>query len=205
MSRGNHRNGEIELITDRSTAERLILNHLKPLGVIYEDVYIRLNKDPVIFQNGKPGTYLRLESAKKSKEGQAGSAVLCIVNNRILLLNIFRHATRSRSLEIPRGFAEHETDFQTAVREVSEETGFTTDVIHHLGYIHPDTGITSNRVAVFIATIHVSNTVGSDPIESHAHRGFYTFNEVKSLIAEGRITDAFTLSALTLALVKGYL
>lgn len=205
MYKGDHTKGEIELVISSEKTNTLASDELKPLGLVYSDNFIKVHRDPVLFPDGNSGSYLRLASQKVSLDGNVGSAVIGVTDSKILLINMFRHALRARSLEIPRGFSEGDSDLSTALREVKEETGYIPDSIKLIGYVHPDSGLTSNKVALYYATLDTSNRFGLDKIEPVADQSFYELSEIKYLIQQGQITDSFTLSALTLAYVQGFL
>jgi ADP-ribose pyrophosphatase len=202
---GDHKKGEIEIIVDDAQADALVPDKMKPLGVVYSDPYIRLQKDPVLFPNGKAGAYIRLMPQKVSLNGNAGSAVIGVVNDKVLLINIFRHALRQRSLEIPRGFSEGDSDLDTALREVKEETGYDPDEIELIGHMHPDSGLTSSKVALYYARLNTRNRGKLDEIEAVGDQSFYTMDEIKTLVHNGSITDSFTLASIAMAMIKGYL
>lgn len=198
---GDHKKGEIEIITNPVEIESL--SESNNLGVVYSDEYIKVQKDPVIFPNGKRGTYIRV-MPQKMHNGNAGSAVIGVFNGKILLFNIFRHSIRQYSLEIPRGFAKEGSDVSKAIREI-RETGFEPRSIELIGYVHPDTGLLSSRVSVYYAELFI-DLRGISPDDGPINeQNFYSIEEVKRLIREGVITDSFTLSALALAMMKGYL
>jgi ADP-ribose pyrophosphatase len=205
LYKGDYTKGEIELITDEALVEKLVPEKMKPVGVVYADEYIRIQKDPVLFPNGKAGTYIRLISQKISLNGNTGSAVIGVANGKVLLINIFRHALRRRSLEIPRGFSEGGSDIETAMREVKEETGYTPYKIDFIGSVNPDSGLTSSQVAIYFATLDTSDRTELDDTEAVGDQRFYSMDEIKTLICDGDITDSYTLSALTMAMIKGFL
>lgn len=205
MYLGDHTKGEIEIITDEKRASHLVPDKMKPFGVVYEDSYIKVYKDPVIFPNGSAGSYLRVTASKISLTGNAGSAVIAVLDGKILLINIFRHSLRRRSLEIPRGFSEGDSDIETALREVREETGYNIMGIQYIGSMNPDSGLTSNSVAIYYAELDKDNRIDILDNEGTEEQRFYSKDEINTLIMEGRITDSFTLAAVTLASARGFI
>src|SRR5947209_2430030 len=69
-------------------------------GVFYEDPYILLLRDAVIFPDGNPGLYHR---AIARHDEPTGVAVLARYRGRFVLVRHFRLPTRAWHLEIPRG------------------------------------------------------------------------------------------------------
>jgi ADP-ribose pyrophosphatase len=83
-----------------------------------------------------------------------GVAILPIVEGRLGLLRIYRHAIKRHLWEIPRGFIDPgEPERNSARRELVEETGLTcTNAdLESLGVIAPEPGILAARVHLFVA------------------------------------------------------
>lgn len=205
MYLGDHTKGEIEIIVDQDKANEVIPDKLKPFGLVYEDAYIKVYKDPVLFPNGSAGSYLRVTASKLGITGSAGSAVIAVADGKILLINIFRHALRRKSFEIPRGFSEGDSDIETALREVKEETGYSPTRIQLIGSMNPDSGLTSNSVAIYYAELDTCTRVAILDNEGTEEQTFYSKDEIMDLIMEGKITDSFTLAAITLASARGFI
>ena len=162
------------------------------VGVVYEDQYILVLRDAVEFPNGQRGTYIRVLSRS------GGVVILPLLDNRVVLLNRYRHATRRWHLELPRGFAEGATpSVHDARREVAEEIGTRVHDIKRLGTIHSDTGLTNNAVVAFIAYVGPIGT--PDALEAVRSIDLLTPAELTQRIADGTITDAYTLATHALA------
>ncbi|WP_093840099.1 NUDIX hydrolase [Streptomyces aidingensis] len=171
-----------------------------PVGVVYADPYIRVLRDPVRFPDGRNGTYIRILPTAESP----GCAVLPLLDGRIVLLENFRHATRSWELEIPRGFGTDGLSGQeNALKELREELSARTAEISPLGAVHPDTGLYAQRVELFLARLE---SIG-EPERAVGIRGVRLVSEaeLEGLVREGEVTDGFTLSALAQARVRGLL
>ena len=62
------------------------------------------------------------------KDGFSGVGVLPVIDDDVILIEIYRHPINQISMEIPKGFIEHgETASAAAVRELFEETGVEID------------------------------------------------------------------------------
>ncbi len=169
-------------------------------GVVYEDPYIIVVRDAVRRPDGDLGTYVRTLPAS----GDAGAAVLPILDRQVVLLRHFRHATRAWHLEIPRGFGEpNVTAAELARQELHEEIGAGVDTLVELGKFHSNNGIASDCVELFLAEIHELGKPGTregiSGIES------YSPDQVAGMIRTSRISDSFTIGAFTRAYLRGLL
>jgi ADP-ribose pyrophosphatase len=103
-------------------------------GIFYEDPYIILLRDAVIFPDGKPGLYHRVIARH---DDPTGVAVLGRYDGKIVLVRHFRHPSRTWHLEIPRGAVGADEDpAHVAHLEISEEIGGTIRSLRRLGLLH---------------------------------------------------------------------
>lgn len=203
--KGDYTKGEIEIVTDAEEIKQNLKPHHYPLGEVYKDKFITINKDAVRFANGQYGSYLNIDSTVSSDAGHSGSAVLAHSEGKFLLISIFRHSLRRKSLEIPRGFSEGETDIETALREVREETGYSSKSITTIGVIAPDTGTNAGTVAIYFAELDTSYRAEICTSEGTEEQKFYSSQEIDEFIASGEIVDSFTLAAITLARARKFI
>lgn len=84
-----------------------------------------------------------------------GAAVVLAVDEdqRVLVLQQYRHAVQSRLVELPAGLCdvEGEDALETAKRELHEEAGLRASSWEHLLTTHPSPGVSSERIEVFVA------------------------------------------------------
>ena len=87
------------------------------------------------------------------------------------------------------------------MREAVEEMGpaWAGATLKRLGVIHPDSGLLTTEVAVYAA--HLDAVPDTDHVEgiTGAAQKWVPASALPQLISSGAITDAMTLSALTLA------
>ncbi len=138
--------------------------------------------------------------APKIKTGDliTGVAVLPVVDGKLGLLRIYRHAIRRHLWEIPRGFVDPgESDRSSALRELEEETGLScADAdLESMGIFAPEPGILAARVHLFMA--HRCRAVRPFSGEEFGHKEFRLFRpeQVFALHEAGEIQDSSTLIA----------
>jgi 8-oxo-dGTP pyrophosphatase MutT (NUDIX family) len=143
--------------------------------------------------------YLVVEG-KVSQPGRiTGVCVLPIVDGRMVLLEVYRHALGSRLWEAPKGFLDAgETPAEAARRELAEETGLTCAPEHlvPLGSVAAEASTLATRAALFAAT-RCTGTPRTDEGEIGLGKlQLFDAAAVTALDREGRIEDAATLVAL---------
>ncbi|MFD9501177.1 NUDIX hydrolase [Streptomyces sp. NPDC060035] len=167
-------------------------------GVLYQDRFVVLLRDPVRFPDGSTGTYIR----SISPTPEQGCVVLPLLGGEVVLIEHFRHATRSWQWEVPRGFGtEGLSGGANAAKELREEIGAVALEIVPLGELHPDTGATADRVSLFAARIEALGPL--DAAEGIRSCVTVPFAEAEAMVADGRITDAFTIAVLMRARLAG--
>lgn len=162
------------------------------VGVLASDPYLGyLVRDAVAFSDGKYGLYNRVISI-------GGVIVLPILNNSIVLINIFRHSSRRSFLEAPQGHIVSENNLENDVRrELQEEIGSEPVIIEPLGKIYTSTGLTSERLKAFTAEI---TSIGLPQREEGITDIIVIPNsEIDDYVKLGIICDGPTLSVIYLA------
>lgn len=129
----------------------------------------------------------------------AAAIVALTENKEILLIKQYRHAVDGYIWEIPAGtISGSETPLACAQRELIEETGYCAETWNALGAITPAPGYADERIHLFLACDLKEKAQNLDHDEViTVHK--VAAEEVLSMVAEGKIQDAKTLSALFLA------
>lgn len=169
-------------------------------GVMYEDPWTIIVRDAVRRPDGTLGAYARSIPARDG----TGAAVLPMLDEQIVLLRLFRHATREEHLEIPRGFGEAGVSAADQARhELREEIQAEADTLTELGRFHANTGAEGGATELFFAQIsqhgQPQSAEGILSVEVESPR------RVAELIRDARITDSFTTAAFTRAWLHGLL
>ncbi|WP_406269910.1 NUDIX hydrolase [Streptomyces sp. NBC_00191] len=167
-------------------------------GVVYEDPYVMVLRDPVRFPDGRTGTYIR----SIGTTAEPGCVVLPLLDGEVVLVEHFRHATRSWLWEVPRGFGTRGlAGEQNAAKELREEIGADVRELIPLGSVHPDSGAVGDRVLLYAARI---DAIGALALGEGIRRTLtVSFAEAEEMVGDGRITDAFTIVALSRARLAG--
>lgn len=165
----------------------------RKIGVLYRSPYSIMVVDLVSGPDKVLFAYERLLPAVSS------DAVVIVprYGNKYILLMQYRHSLRKELIAFPRGFGESGLSaVENAAKELSEEVGALTLEARLIGYVDPDSGMVSNRVAVVGCT--VDRVLEKQGYEGIRKVMLLTEEELIERIKDGSITDGYTLSALTL-------
>ena len=170
-------------------------------GIFYEDPYIVVLRDAVIFPDGKPGLYHRVIARH---DEPTGVAVLGRYDGKIVLVRHFRHPSRAWHLEIPRGAVGADEDPGHVARlEISEEIGGTIRSLTRLGLLHGASALMRHSVVLVYAELE---SIGTPALgEGIAEILLVSPAEFEQMIADSAITDAFTVAAAYHARLRGLL
>ncbi len=172
------------------------------IGMVFTDPFIVILRDLVEFPGGFRNGYIRLYNRAYLEGGAAGVVMLPEMNGRLLLMHQFRHATRSWHWEIPRGFGEPGVEAENQARaEIDEEVGGEIAKISELGLYFNNTGLEGNPIYLFLVEMA---SVGEPKLKFGVDKFLWvSVSELEKMIADGEITDGFTIAAYTRAKLKG--
>jgi ADP-ribose pyrophosphatase len=169
------------------------------VGVAYEDPYLMLVRDAIVFPDGSPGIHHRV---LRPGTEPSGVAVLPYLGGRVVLVRHFRHATRSWHWEAPRGAIDPgETVVQAAIRELREEVEGEVAKLRILGRIHGSTALMGMSVA--LAWADLTGLGRTQVTEGITGTKQVTPSELDAMVLNGEITDAFTLGCILHARLVG--
>ena len=118
-------------------------------------------------------------------------------NGDIMMINQFRYPMKQIFLEVPAGKIDpNENPFDTAKRELVEETGISAKEFHYVGHFYPAIGYADEIIHIFAATGLLEGVKEADKDEFLMNERI-SFNHAIELIHKGEITDGKTISSLT--------
>lgn len=202
-------NGVIEIIQDvtefeaaREAARQFRARHDMPfhdtrIGLLAQDPYVTLLRDPVRFPDGSLGLYNRIV------EGRCVVG-LPVLAGKLVLIRVFRHGLRRWSIEFPRGACEgNESPADAVRREIYEEIGAEVTQMSSLGSFTPGGGTLTTIAQFFL--VEVSGIGTLDKAEGISNALLCSVAEVKEMACNDEIIDGFTLSIFLRALLMGKL
>lgn len=129
----------------------------------------------------------------------AAAIVAMFPDNRLLMLEQYRHAVGRYIWEIPAGTLDaEESGISCAKRELTEETGYRAGSWTELGSITPLPGYSDERIHLFLArdlSPAAQNLDFDEVLAVHE----IPFGEALKMMHDGSIQDAKTICALCLA------
>ena len=119
--------------------------------------------------------------------------------HEIVLVKQFRFGVKRNSWEIPGGVMEPGEDpLEAGLREMAEETGYTTESARLLGSVRPNPAIQSNTCHFVVAErVRLNATLDWDEHEEIVAKAF-PIDEVYEMVRQGEIYHSLALNALLL-------
>ncbi|RLL48145.1 NUDIX hydrolase [Oceanobacillus piezotolerans] len=155
---------------------------------IFEGKIISLQVDEVELPNGKT-------SKRELIKHPGAVAVIAITDdNKIVLVEQYRKPLEKTLVEIPAGKLEDgENPIIAAIRELEEETGYTTNDLHFVTSFYSSPGFADELLHIYITNelTKVDNPKPGDEDE-FVEVLELTLDEAKQLVTEERIHDAKT-------------
>lgn len=160
--------------------------------VIYEGKVVQLQVDDVLLPNGK-------EAKRELIKHPGAVAIIPITKNKkIVMVEQYRKPLEKSIIEIPAGKLEKgESPEITAVRELEEETGYTTKKLTKVTSFYTSPGFADEIMHIYVSDelekLDFPPALDEDEfVEIHE----LTLAEAKQYIQEQRIHDAKTIYAI---------
>jgi len=156
---------------------------------VHKGKILNLRRDDIELPNGAA-------AIREVVEHSGGSAVLCVMDGKVLLVKQFRYPYKEEIWEIPAGkLNPGETPEQTAIRELEEECGVRAERVIKLFDVYPSPGYTDEIIRIYRAEGLTKTHVNLDEDEFLTGKWFEEA-ELKNMIKNGEIKDGKTLIAL---------
>jgi ADP-ribose pyrophosphatase len=167
--------------------------------VVYENRWLRLREDELLRDDGSGGLYAVVEKPP-------ACVLLPLYEDRVVLVEQYRHTVGARFWECPQGAHEGEpqpTREQLARAELVEETGFRAGSLQHLGRLYFAYGMSNQPFDAWLATDLTPGPQQLEPEEEGLRVGSFQPTEVQRMIDRGEIADAATVAVWGLARSAG--
>ncbi len=159
---------------------------------IYEGHIINLRVDKVTVVSGT--------STREIVEHNGGSVIAAVTDdNKIIMVKQFRKPMESPILEVPAGKLDGDEDpADAALRELSEETGYTAGKLEKLTEFYPSVGYTTEVLHIYLATDLKPGACHPDENEVLEVMEM-DLEEVYRMVMDGKIHDGKTIAAVMMA------
>ena len=135
-------------------------------------------------------------TARREVAVHPGGAVVVAVKNdgKIVMVTQYRYPSKEILLELPAGKLDKGEDPQVcATRELTEETGYTSNKISKLGKINTSPGFCSEVLHIYLAEDLVPGNHAREEGEEEMEMFEFTLYEIEEKIRTGEISDAKTI------------
>ncbi|MBN2163926.1 MAG: NUDIX hydrolase [Pontiellaceae bacterium] len=166
--------------------------HEKTLSrkTVYEGLILNVDMLEVELENG------RRSHREIVQHGVAVAIIPRLPDGRFAFIRQFRKPMERICFEVVAGNMDHdgEDEADTAIRELKEETGYIADSMELLGPIFPSVGYCTERIDVFYCEVTGRGDTSFDDDE-RIETVTVSEEEMDTMIRDGKIADAKTLSA----------
>jgi len=146
--------------------------------------------DSVRASDGREGSFFVIESRDWV------NVIAMTVDQRVVLIEQFRHGVEETILEIPGGMIDPGEDpLNAAKRELAEETGYTSDNWTFLGKSRPNPAIQNNVIFHYLAADSAQTLEKEFDEHESITTKLLSLDGVSKLIATGEITHSLVIAA----------
>lgn len=175
-------------------------DHVECLGSnqVYANPWMVVREDEVRHLDGSTGIYAVVEAPDIA-------LIIPIVVDRLHLVEQYRYPVAGRRWEFPSGTTDPVLDGDPsalAERELREETGLAAGRLARLGTLDTMPSTLNQQCAVFLATDLSHHTPQREHEEQDMQSSWFTRGDVERMINDGAITDAKSIAAYALLLIR---
>ncbi len=162
----------------------------KHTRIVYQNSWIKVREDSVVFPNGDEGIYGVVTMANTV-------AVAARRNDSFCLVRQYRYTVGKDSWEFPSGHIRaDETPLGAAKRELREEAGLEASCWTDLGSVHPALGILNTTRHLFLAEDLRDVQTGHEASEQDMLACWFPLAKINKMIRENQIFDDYVLAVL---------
>lgn len=168
---------------------------------IYRNQWMTLKEDQILRANGKKGIYSVVEK-------NDFVIIIPIQDDDIYVVEQYRYPLKERTIELPQGSWELSptaTPEEIAAGELREETGLLAGKLIHVGYQKLAQGYSTQGYHIYLAKGLVWHGQQLDAEEYGLTVNKIKIDDFLTLILEGKISDATSVTAFLLAKASGLL
>ncbi len=165
---------------------------------MYRNNWMTVREDAIRRPDGSDGIYGVVDKPRYA-------LVIPLDGDRLHLVEQFRYPVGLRRWEFPQGTAPDlaEVDpLELAARELREETGLIAGKLEDLGLLDVAPGMSSQRGRVYLATDLTEGPHEREHEEQDMRTAWFTREEFEQLVKRGEITDAQSIAAYALLLLR---
>ena len=159
---------------------------------IFEGVVFDVQVDQIIYDSGN-------KSVREVVIHNGGAVVLPITDEgKLIFVKQFRYPFQKFLIESPAGKLEKDEDpYECASRELTEETGYSSNNIVKLGEIYTSPGFCDEILYLYLATDLTAGKHNREEGEFGMETFEYSLSEVDEMIKNGEIVDAKTIAIIS--------
>ena len=168
--------------------------------IAYQNRWTRIREDEIRHPDGSPGLYGVVERADFV-------VVAPVRDGAVTLVQQYRYPIRARVWEFPMGMWEDRPDSDpaaVAAGELREETGLVAGSMRHAGFIFQGPGYCTQRGHIFLATDLSQQAPEREATEQDMICREFSLETFESMIRDGTVQEAMTISAYALLRLKGF-
>ena len=164
---------------------------------MYEARIFTVSKDIIEDETGKQFT-------RDIIHHHGGVGILAMKEDQILFVHQYRPAVDAMMLEIPAGKLEKDEDpYTCGLRELEEESGFTTDRLHKVCEFYSTPGFCNEKLYIYEAEeLQVVEHPKAMDEDEEIELRWYNVKDALAMIQNNEIIDAKTIIAIQHAALK---
>jgi 8-oxo-dGTP pyrophosphatase MutT (NUDIX family) len=165
---------------------------LKSTRIAYENPWIKIHEDSVVTPTGKDGIYGYMESRD--------SVIVVVVNDagEVYMVRTFRYPDKTWNWELSGGGGDGQDPIDASKRELEEETGIIASSWEVLGRTSVCDGLMTEKMTTLLARDLQFNGTKETSDEQISDAGFFSPDNIATMIDDGRLNDGQSITALFL-------